>query len=622
MFLSCFKRSRGQKQRYSCNCSSVDSNQFRTLKIHKSCECELAWMVKRSESLRENTFRYTENGCNTSKTNLYGSKSLPSTPLCRSSQRDSTLTKSAQRGTSESRFGGSPGSLGETICEERETGATSGPEWYGFTDGQEVDHFHFTGEDTSLFENNKEISLVKPQVSPESALQEELQDHVEEENQFNVSVNESEVFFTFTGSDTSLLEQTKPTASVSSSNNDFSESNNDIETESLGSQEAKQNLHTISKPDSCNETDSDNSTNEILENCVTKLGMEPRQASSVPVSLTTSFTGSMEESNMDQERPKSLYRELSRIGNMSLVQSKLMSWKAMEEQHTEPDGKQLLPFGCSGTSKRKNSKANKYEEDLGRNLEVTKKDSSLQSDELDVALFGGMESQNDHIGEGQDDEKKKGSESPIVPIESHNDDISERQDDKNKEGSESPLVPVESQNDHISEGQDDKNKEGSESPIVPMQSEIDHISEGQGDKNKEGSESPIVPLNNVHVESTHIESNEIVQSGDRINCETGQPSDRLETVQSNEDEALLLGDRNDQSDSLENYDLGDVEVEGVSSESPEVSVLCRYTVKCIFVRLITLRFIECTHIIARAHQIKENFSMVERVRKLNYIHIG
>jgi hypothetical protein len=448
-------------------------------------------MVKRSESLRENTFRYTENGCNPSKTNLLGSKSLPSTPLCRSSPRDFALTKSAQRGISDLGLDASLGSLGETISEERETGTANRPECCGLGDGQAVDQFYFTGEDTSLFEDNKDISLVKPQVPPESAPQEELEDDVEDGNQFNVLANEGEAFFTFTGSDTSLLEQTNTASSASSSTEELEERNTDTEMESLASLEAQKSLHTISKPDSCNEADIDNSTNEMLENIVIKRSMEPRQVNSVPVSLSTSFTGSIDESNVDQERPKSLYRELNRIGNMSLVQSKLMSWKAMEEHYNGDNGKQLLPFGCSGAPKRKNSKPSKCDEDV----EVTTTDDSLQSDELNAALLSVIESQDDYIKEEPDDKEKEGSEPPIISVES--------------------------------------------------------------------------------VQNTRIESHEIDQSGEGINCETDQSNDGLEIVQSGDEIGALVADdkdETDQSDSLDHCDLSDIEVEGVNSESPEVSV--------------------------------------------------
>lgn len=407
MFLSCFKRSRGHKQQYTCTCSSVDSNQFRTLRIDRSCDCELAWMVKRSESLKETTtIRSTEKeGLPSSKTNLHGSKSLPTSPHSHSNctaprqsttaqqRRDLKVGRSKQDflgWKSESGYRDPTRRLKKTICEETETVAKGSCECVAaFTGGQEGTDFHFTGEDTSLFEVNKEIVHIKtPQVPSKSAPQELCEDNVEEENQFSESCDESEAFF-FTGIDTSLHEPRNYTETAQN-NTDLrlGESSTDFEVKVFPNQEVanKVLVHETPAQNMCDESFVRLKPLKARKNSIQGLEMDQKGERNIPVSLPTSLTGSMEESNPDPERPKSLFRELNRIGSMSLVQNKLMCWKALEEQYTNSNGKHLLPYGCSESPRRKNSRPSDNEDEQ---VERMTGNDTLQKDEIDPGVCNG-----------------------------------------------------------------------------------------------------------------------------------------------------------------------------------------------------------------------------------------
>lgn len=416
MFLSCFKRSRGHKQQYTCTCSSVDSNQFRTLRIDRSCDCELAWMVKRSESLKETTtIRSTEKeGLPSSKTNLHGSKSLPASPHshsnCTAPRRSTTAQKRRDLkvvhleqdflgGKSESGCKDPKRRIEKTICEETETVAESSCECVaGFTGGQEGTDFHFTGEDTSLFGVNKEIDHIKtPQVPSKSALRDLCEDNAEEKNQFNESCDESEAFF-FTGIDTSLHEHRNYTETAQN-NTDLrlGESSTDFEVKVFPNQEVanKVLVHETPAQNICDESFVRVKPLKARKSSIQGLEMDQKGERSIPVSLPTSLTGSMEESNPDPERPKSLFRELNRIGSMSLVQSKLMCWKALEDQYTNSNGKHLLPYGCSESPRRKNSRPSDNEDEQ---VERMTGHDTLQKGEIDAGVCNGTNGSEESDG--------------------------------------------------------------------------------------------------------------------------------------------------------------------------------------------------------------------------------
>lgn len=416
MFLSCFKRSRGHKQQYTCTCSSVDSNQFRTLRIDRSCDCELAWMVKRSESLKETTtIRSTEKeGLPSSKTNLHGSKSLPASPHshsnCTAPRRSTTAQKRRDLkvvhleqdflgGKSESGCKDPKRRIEKTICEETETVAESSCECVaGFTGGKEGTDFHFTGEDTSLFEVNKEIDHIKtPQVPSKSAPQDLCEDNAEEKNQFNESCDESEAFF-FTGIDTSLHEHRNYTETAQN-NTDLrlGESSTDFEVKVFPNQEVanKVLVHETPAQNMCDESFVRVKPLKARKSSIQGLEMDQKGERSIPVSLPTSLTGSMEESNPDPERPKSLFRELNRIGSMSLVQSKLMCWKALEDQYTNSNGKHLLPYGCSESPRRKNSRPSDNEDEQ---VERMTGHDTLQKGEIDAGVCNGTNGSEESDG--------------------------------------------------------------------------------------------------------------------------------------------------------------------------------------------------------------------------------
>lgn len=432
MFLSCFKRSRGHKQQYTCTCSSVDSNQFRTLRIDRSCDCELAWMVKRSESLKETTtIRSTaKEGLPSSKTNLHGSKSLPTSPRSRSSCTTARVLSTAQQrrdlkvghleqdflcGKSESGYKDPTRRLQNTICEETETVAEGSCECVaGFHGGQEGTDFHFTGEDTSLFEVNKEIVHIKtPQVPSESAPLELCGDNVEEKNQFNESCDESEAFF-FTGIDTSLHEPRNYTETAQNNTNlRLGESSTDFEVKVFPKQEVanKVLVHEAPAQNMCDESIVRLKPLKARKSSIHGLEMDQKGERSIPVSLPASLTGSMEESNPDPERPKSLFRELNRIGSMSLVQSKLMSWKALEEQYTNSNGKHLLPYGCSESPRRKNSRPSDNEDEQ---VERVTGNDTYQKGEIDAGVCNGT---NGSEGSGGSEGSSGSEDSSGIQIE-------------------------------------------------------------------------------------------------------------------------------------------------------------------------------------------------------------
>lgn len=416
MFLSCFKRSRGHKQQYTCTCSSVDSNQFRTLRIDRSCDCELAWMVKRSESLKETTtIRSTEKeGLPSSKTNLHGSKSLPASPHshsnCTAPRRSTTAQKRRDLkvvhleqdflgGKSESGCKDPKRRIEKTICEETETVAESSCKCVaGFTGGQEGTDFHFTGEDTSLFGVNKEIDHIKtPQVPSQSAPWDLCEDNAEEKNQFNESCDESEAFF-FTGIDTSLHEPRNYTETAQNKTDlRLGESSTDFEVKVFPNQEVanKVLVHETPAQNMCDESFVRVKPLKARKSSIQGLEMDQKGERSIPVSLPTSLTGSMEESNPDPERPKSLFRELNRIGSMSLVQSKLMCWKALEDQYTNSNGKHLLPYGCSESPRRKNSRPSDNEDEQ---VERMTGHDTLQKGEIDAGVCNGTNGSEESDG--------------------------------------------------------------------------------------------------------------------------------------------------------------------------------------------------------------------------------
>ena len=603
MFLSCFKRSRGQKQQYSCTCSSVDSNQFGTLSIQRSCDCELAWMVKRSESLKETTIKYTEKenlSSRNQKTNLHGSKSLPSTPLGRSVSTPQCLIRSQEPSDPKVGFQGSAYTerLELSICEEGEpVGSKSDPKiricershlWdypgVGFkgshserlelkiseeqetvrvddcecadlSDGLEAARFHFTGEDTSLFKVNKENSLTTPRVSSESLPQEKCEDNnVEEQgNHFNESLNETEAFF-FTGLDTSLHELSTRKPSPDSINLNSSENSPHIEKRVKTYEEVEKDSLAILQQNLFDDKHFGGVISYgMMESRVSK-EMELRGENSAPVSLTTSFTGSMEESNPEPERPKSLYRELHRIGNMSVVQSKLMCWKALEEQYTITNQKHLLPYGCSEQPRRKNSEPCNKDDEIC--TEAMVKNDMGPRDTVDACVCNGTDRDIELSCDLQKDETVD-----IVKKEADNIEINP-ESDVSKEDSllheESCVNKKEGSLEISKDGLCDSSNQVS--CDLQIEESLDLEKEGLCELPQEGAESCIVADESALIETPSM------KEGGNYSSENGVESViREETLSA---DAVNFSDEVDKSESLE--DISQYDVKG---DNPDLEVI-------------------------------------------------
>lgn len=88
-----------------------------------------------------------------------------------------------------------------------------------------------------------------------------------------------------------------------------------------------------------------------------------------------------------------------------------MSWKALEEQYTNSNGKHLLPYGCSESPRRKNSRPSDNEDEQ---VERVTGNDTYQKGEIDAGVCNGT---NGSEGSGGSEGSSGSEDSSGIQIE-------------------------------------------------------------------------------------------------------------------------------------------------------------------------------------------------------------